>query len=46
MEQNFKVITVCAAVGSGHPIVTESEVNKVMEHRQNQGKYDSNDDIS
>jgi hypothetical protein len=46
MEQNFKVITVCAAVGSGHPIVTESEVNKVMECRQNQGKYDSNDDIS
>jgi hypothetical protein len=31
MDQNFKVITVCAAVGSGHPIVTESEVNKVME---------------
>jgi hypothetical protein len=33
-EQNFKVITVCAAVGSGHPIVTESEVNKVMECQQ------------
>jgi hypothetical protein len=46
MEQNFKVITVCAAVGSGHPIVTESEVNKVMECRQNQGKCDSNNNIS
>jgi len=25
MEQNFKIITVCAAVGSGHPIVTQSD---------------------
>jgi hypothetical protein len=37
MEQNFNVITVCASVGSGHPIVTKSELNKVLEHRQNQG---------
>jgi hypothetical protein len=37
MEQNFKIITVCASVGSGHPIVTESELNKFLEHQQNQG---------
>ena len=46
MEQNFKIITVCAAVGSGHPIVTKSELNKVLELRQNQGNSDSNNDIS
>jgi hypothetical protein len=36
MEQNFKIITVCAAVGSGHPMVTKSELNKVLERQQNQ----------
>jgi len=46
IEQNFKIITVCAAVGSGHPIVTKSELNKVLEREQNQGNYDSSDDIS
>jgi hypothetical protein len=46
MEQNFKVITVCASVGPGHPIVTKSELNKILEHHQNQGNSDSNDDIS
>jgi len=29
--------TVCASVGSGHPIFSKSELNKVLEHHQNQG---------
>ncbi len=33
-------------MGSGHPIVSESELNKILEHWQNQGNSDSNDDVS
>jgi hypothetical protein len=46
MELNFKVIIVCAAVGSGHPILSVSELNKVLECTENQSNCDSNDDVS
>ncbi len=38
MEFNFKVITVCAAVGPSHPIVPLSELNKLLEHKLEQSK--------
>jgi hypothetical protein len=40
LEKQFKVITVCAAVGSGHPYVSESDVKAYINRIQNESNKD------
>jgi hypothetical protein len=37
LERQFKIITVCAAVGSGHPFVSQLDIKAHIDHQQKLG---------
>jgi hypothetical protein len=38
LEKQFKIITVCAAAGSGHPYIAQSDIQAYIERKQKQSK--------